>query len=179
MLDAVESVDAKKVIILPNNGNIIMSARQVQQLTSKEVYVIPTRSMPQGISALIAFNFEADYATNVAAMEAASTAIVSGELTTAIRDAEIDGLSVHNGDIIGLIDDVLKATGTDANTVLRTLLSQMDLPRREVLTLYFGEGVTMEAAQQTSQQITAWYPDLEIEVVNGGQPFYTYIISAE
>jgi len=179
LLDAVNSMPASKVIILPNNGNIIMSAQQVKELTTKDVRVIPTKSMCQGISSLIAFNFEGDFEANVTAMAAATVGINTGEITHAVRDAMMDGVTVHEGDVIGLVNDVMVAAGTEANTVLHTTLTKMDLPGKEVLTLYFGEGVVMNAAQATANQVKEWFPDLEVEVVDGGQPHYTYIISAE
>lgn len=179
LLDAVNSVPTNKVVLLPNNGNIIMSARQVRDLTSKDVRVIPTRSMPQGIAALMAFNFGADYDANVSAMQDAVTGVVTGEITVAVRDAEIDGITVHTGDTIGLVNDVLMAAGTDLKAVLRQTLEKMGVGEREVITLYFGEGVTTDAAQHTAQEIMEWYPEQQTEVVDGGQPHYTYIISAE
>ncbi len=96
-----------------------------------------------------------------------------------MRDAQVDGVSVHEGDIIGMVNDVMVAAGSDLKQVLHDTLEKMDVANREIVTLYYGAGVTMEDAQRTEQQITAWYPDLEIEVVDGGQPHYTYIISAE
>ncbi len=179
LLDAVNSVPASKVILLPNNSNIIMSAQQVKDLTQKDVRVIPTRSMCQGIAALIAYKFEADFDANVAAMQAATQTVHTGEITRAVRDAQVDGVSVHEGDIIGMVNDVMVAAGSDLKQVLHDTLEKMDVANREIVTLYYGAGVTMEDAQRTEQQITAWYPDLEIEVVDGGQPHYTYIISAE
>jgi uncharacterized protein len=179
LLDAVNSVPASKVILLPNNGNIIMSAQQVKDLTQKDVRVIPTRSMCQGIASLIAYNFEADFDANVSAMQAATQNVHTGEITRAVRDAQVDGVSVREGDTIGLVNDVMIAAGQDLKQVLHDTLEKMDVANREIVTLYFGAGVTMEDAQRTAQQITEWYPDQEIEVVDGGQPHYTYIISAE
>ncbi len=179
LLDAVNSVPASKVILLPNNSNIIMSARQVKELTQKDVRVIPTRSMPQGIAALMAFNFDQDFDTNEQHMNAAINAIVTGEITTAVRDAEIDGVTARTGDTIGLVNDVLVASGTDPKAVLRQTLEKMGAGEREVITLYYGEGVTTAEAQKTAQEIQEWFPEPQVEVVDGGQPHYTYVISAE
>ena len=179
LLDAVNSVPSPKVILLPNNGNIIMSANNVRGLTNKDVRIIPTRTMPQGITALMAFQFDADLDLNATAMQAAAKSIVTAEFTRAVRDADINGVAVKEGQYIGLIDDDLRASGDDLAPVLQATLAQMGLEEREVLTMYFGGGETMESAQKTAQQIASWHPDLEIEVVDGGQPFYTYIISAE
>ncbi len=179
LLDAVNSIPCQHVILLPNNGNIIMSANQVRQLSTKDVRVIPTRTMTQGISAVMAFNYEADFDANIQAMTTAASGIVTIELTRAVRDAQINGLEVHEGNFIGMVDDNLTATASDLFTVLRETLSQIQIAEREVLTLYFGDDQTTETAQATAQQISDWYPDLEVEVVNGGQPFYAYVISVE
>ncbi len=179
LLDAVNGVPASKVILLPNNGNIIMAARQVQTLTNKDVRVIPTRSVPQGIAALMALNFEQDLDANEQAMQAALDGVVTGEITTAVRDAQVDGITTHAGDTIGLVNDVMIAAGTDPKAVLRQTLDKMGVADREVVTLYYGAGVTTADAQQTAQEISAWFPEPQIEVVAGGQPHYTYIISAE
>jgi uncharacterized protein len=179
LLQAVNTVQATHVVILPNNGNIIMSARQVKELTSKDVHVIPTRTMCQGIAALMAFNFEADFQANLAAMNDAITKVVTGEITHAVRDVEMDGVTVHTGDVIGLVNDILVVAGSDPVDVLHQTLEKMGVAEREVVTFYYGEGVTRDMAQETAQRVNDWYPEQEVEVVDGGQPHYTYIISAE
>jgi uncharacterized protein len=167
------------VVLLPNNGNIIMSARQVNDLTDKDVRVIPTRSMPQGVAALMAYNFDADFDANVAAMNEAISSVVTGEITTAVRDALIDGIEVKTGNTIGLVNDVLVAAGNDAQDVLHRTLAKMDVANHEVVTLYYGEGISAAQAEATAATITGWYPDQTVEVVQGGQPYYTFVISAE
>ena len=179
LLDAVNSIPASKVVLLPNNSNIIMSARQVNDLTNKDVRVIPTRSMPQGVAALMAYNFDADFDANVTAMQDAISEIMTGEITTAVRDAQIDGVTVQTGNTIGLVNDVLVAAGNDPLAVLRQTLERMDVTSREVVTLYYGEGVSQAEAQRTAQAIMDWFPDQTVEVVHGGQPHYTFVISAE
>ncbi len=179
LLDAVNSMPATKIVLLPNNGNIIMSARQVNDLTDKDVRVIPTRSMPQGVAAMMAYNFDADFDANVAAMGASVGEIVTGEITTAVRDALIDGITVQTGNTIGLVNDVLVAAGNDPQTVLHQTLEKMDVAHHEVVTLYYGEGVAASEAQRTAQAMMEWYPDQPVEVVHGGQPYYTFVISAE
>lgn len=179
LLDAVEKLANDEVIILPNNGNIIMAANQVQQLTSKKVRVVPTRTIPQGVAALLAINYDADLESNTKAMKRAAEGVATGEITTAVRDTSMNGMAVKEGDTIGLLDDVLVVTGKDREQVIRDLISKMGLEDREVLTLYYGRGVDSERVQRLSDGIRAKYPNLEIEVVDGGQPFYDYIISAE
>jgi uncharacterized protein len=179
LLSAVESVASQKVILLPNNGNVIMSARQVPQLTQKEVYVVPSASLPQGVGALLAFNFEADFATNCKAMEAALANVQTVEITQAVRAVQLDGISVTEGDTIGLVNDRLVAAGRDVEAVIHEALTQARVAEHEIVTLYYGADREEPAAQALASRIQAWFPGLEVEVVNGGQPYYAYIMSVE
>lgn len=179
LLAAVNATPASQVIILPNNGNVILSARQVVTLTNKEVYVVPSETMPQGIAALLSFNFEADFATNCQAMTQAIQHIHTAEITTAVRSVHIGGVHVREGDFIGLINGNLTVAGQNMQQVIADTLQRMKLENYEVVTLYYGEDVPAEEAQETIQRIKQQYSHLEIEVVNGGQPYYAYIISAE
>ena len=179
LLAAVDSVPAQKVILLPNNSNVILSARQVLSLSSKQVYIVPTDTMPQGIAALLRFNFDADFDTNCKAMTEAATTIRTAEITTAVRSVQIEGVRVREGDYIGLIDGNLTIAGRDMQRVIRETLEHMGIERCEIVTLYFGEQVTPQEAEDTARRIKERYSQLEIEVVNGGQPHYAYILSAE
>jgi uncharacterized protein len=179
LLDAVEKLPNHEVIILPNNGNIIMAANQVQQLTSKKVSVVPTRTIPQGVAALLAINYDTDMEANTDAMKRAAEEVITGEITTAVRDTSMNGMEVKEGDTIGLLDDALVVAGKGREQVIRDLISKMGLKDREVLTLYYGKDIDSERVQRLSDGIRAEYPNLEVEVVDGGQPFYDYIISAE
>ena len=179
LLAAVNAVDVEQVILLPNNSNVILSARQVCNLTNKEVYVVPTESMPQGIAALLGFNYEADFESNCESMTEAATHIQTAEITTAIRTVNIGGVRVREGDLIGLVNGDLVIAGQDIDYVIRETLQRMNIDRYEIVTLYFGEGVTEQQAEETARRIKEKYSHLEIEVVDGGQPHYTYIISAE
>jgi DAK2 domain fusion protein YloV len=180
LLEAVQRCPSSKVILLPNNGNVIMSARQVPELvTGKEVYVIPSDSLPQGVGALLAFNFEADFPTNCQAMEQASKHVQTAEITQAVRTVQIDGINVTEGDIIGLVNNRLVTAGTDRQTVVRDTLTRMNVAQFEIVTLYSGENVNAAAADEMAQRIKEWFPAQEIEVVHGGQPYYDFIISAE
>ncbi len=180
LLEAVQRCPSSKVILLPNNGNVIMSARQVPELaTGKEVYVIPSDSLPQGVGALLAFNFEADFAANCQAMEQASKHVQTAEITQAVRTVQIDGINVTEGDIIGLVNNRLVTAGTDRQTVVRDTLTRMNVANFEIVTLYSGESVGAAAADEMAQRIKEWFPAQEIEVVHGGQPYYDFIISAE
>jgi uncharacterized protein len=180
LLEAVQRCPATKVILLPNNGNVIMSARQVPELaTGKDVYVVPSDSLPQGVGALLAFNFEADFQTNCHKMEQASKHVQTAEITQAVRTVQIDGINVTEGDIIGLVNNRLVTAGTDKQTVVRDTLARMNVGQYEIVTLYSGDGVASASASAMAQRIKEWFPKQEIEVVHGGQPYYDYIISAE
>ncbi len=179
ILAAVEAVDANKVIILPNNGNVILSAQQVPHLTSKEIYIVPTDTMPQGIAALLGFNFDADFTTNCEAMTEAAKNIQTAEITTAVRSAHIGGVRVREGNFIGLINGNLAVAGQSMELVIQDTLQRMDIDRYEMVTLYYGEDVTSQQAQETAKRIKGRHSHLEIEVVDGGQPYYAYIFSAE
>jgi len=179
LLAAVNALDVEQVILLPNNSNVILSARQVCSLTNKEVYVVPTESMPQGIAALLGSNYEADFESNCESMTEAATHIQTAEITTAIRTVNIGGVRVREGDLIGLVNGDLVIAGQDIDYVIRETLQRMNIDRYEIVTLYFGESVTEQQAEDTARHIKEKYSHLEIEVVDGGQPHYAYIISAE
>ncbi len=179
LLAAVDAAPAEKVIILPNNGNVILSAQQVVSLTQKEVYVIPSDTLPQGITALLSFNYDADFATNCQAMSEAAQHIQTAEITTAVRTVQIGGVRVREGDFIGLINGNLAIAGQHMERVINDTLERMSIDQYEIVTLYYGEDITADEAQQTAQRIKQHYSHLEIEVVNGGQPYYAYIVSAE
>ncbi len=179
LLAAVNAVDARQVILLPNNSNVILSARQVSDLSDKEVFVVPTESMPQGIAALLGFNFEANFESNCESMAEAATHIQTAEITTAIRTVNIGGVRVRDGDLIGLVNGNLVIAGQDMDYVIRETLQRMNIDRYEIVTLYFGEGVTQQQAEDTARSMKEKYSHLEIEVVDGGQPHYAYILSAE
>ncbi|HLQ10555.1 MAG TPA: DAK2 domain-containing protein [Ktedonobacteraceae bacterium] len=179
LLAAVQAVPARQVILLPNNSNVILSAHQVPGLCDKEIYIVPTDTMPQGIAALIRFNFAADFETNCKAMTEAATSIHTAEITTAVRSVQIGGVRVREGDYIGLVDGNLTIAGADMQRVIRETLQHMDIQRFEIVTLYYGEGVSAKEAEETARRIKQLYSQLEIEVVEGGQPHYAYILSAE
>ncbi|GLV57470.1 dihydroxyacetone kinase [Dictyobacter sp. S3.2.2.5] len=179
LLDAVEKTAAEKIIILPNNSNVILSAQQVVSLSSKEVYVIPCKTLPQGIAALISFNYEADFTTNCETMTEAARAIQTAEITTAVRSVQLGTLHVREGDFIGVINGNLSVANSDMEETLHDTLQRMNINRYEIVTIYYGDSVTAEQAQETARRIKMNYSQLEIEVVDGGQPYYAYIISVE
>ncbi|MGB9777389.1 MAG: DAK2 domain-containing protein [Anaerolineae bacterium] len=179
ILRGVESLPTPKVVILPNNPNIILAARQAQELSQKEVAVVPTRSIPQGVAALLAFNHQADLEENAKAMARAAQDVHTGEVTTATRDAQLNGMTVRQGQIIGLQDDQLVISGETVDEVVEALLEKMDVADREIVTLYYGAGVRQEEAEALVARLQEKYPDQNFEVVYGGQPHYFYILSAE
>ncbi len=179
LLQAVEELPTDQVIILPNNKNIAMAAKQAAELSEKTVDVVLTRTIPQGIAALLAFNYQADLQTNIDLMRSAAQDVESGEITTAIRTVELDGVQIQKGDVIGLVNERLVASGPSIEHILWQMLEEMALDEREILTLYYGQGIQLERANLLAAQIQERYPEQEIEVVEGNQPHYHYIISAE
>ena len=179
IVQAIENAHARQVIVLPNNSNIIMAAEQAQALSEKRVRVIHTKTVPQGVCALLAYNYSADLDTNARAMERSARQVRTGEITTAVRDVRVNSLEVKEGQIIGLVDGELTSAGTDMDEVVFDVLQRMNSEDAEVLTLYCGEAVSQESAEELSAKVEARYPEAEIEIVDGGQPHYHYIMSAE
>ncbi len=179
LLQAIAAVKSDQVIILPNNKNIIPAAEQAQKLAQKHVAVVPTTTIPQGIAALLAFNFQSDLETNIQAMKRAAEHIHTIEITTATRSVKLDGIEVKQGHVIGLIDDALAGAGEDRTDVTLRLLEQVRAGESEIVTVYYGDTVTAPEADALGETIRARYPNLDVEIVNGGQPHYPLIISVE
>lgn len=179
LLEAIESLNAEKVIVLPNNGNIIMTAQQARELSQKKVVVVPTKTIPQGVSAVLAFNYQADLETNAQMMQRATHGVQTAEITTATRAAQINGVSVEEGEIIGLLNGALTASGNTLEEVVQEMLRQMKANEHEIITIYCGEGIAGTEPERLADEIRASYPDQEVELVDGGQPHYHYILSAE
>jgi DAK2 domain fusion protein YloV len=179
ILQAVEAAPSEQVIILPNNKNIVMTANQVQDLTQKKVMVVPTMSIPQGVVALLAFDYEADFNTNARIMENALASVKTIEVTRAVRATRINGLKLRRKQPIALLDDELIAGGETNIDVVTKVLSKLNLKQSEVITIYYGAEAEVAEADQLNAGITEKYPHLQVEVIRGGQPYYTYIISIE
>ncbi len=179
MLQAVESVPQQQVIILPNNENVVPAAGQVQQLTSKKVKVVPTRTMPQGVAALLAFNYDADLKTNASTMESALPAVRTIEVTRAVRPAKIGNFKIGDRQAIGFVDGELAAAGDKPAEVLLDVLQKMDTKKSEIVTVYYGKGTRRPEAEGVAEAIRNKLPHLEVELVYGGQPHYHYIASVE
>jgi uncharacterized protein len=179
ILAAVNSSGYKELIILPNNSNIVLTAQHVQELTPHAVTVIPTETVPQGIGALLAFNFQADMQTNVTAMQQAARSVHTIEVTRSVRDAEVDGIQVRSGDWLGIYDGGVVATRSDAEEVLVTSLSVAPVDALEIVTIYYGVDASAEQAQAAAARLRNAHPGLAVEVVEGAQPHYPYVVSLE
>ena len=180
ILAAVEAIDAQKVILLPNNKNIILTASQIQELTRKSIEVIPTRTLPQGVTALLTFNYESPLEENVKMMSEATKGVKTVEITTAARSTQIHGLKIKQGQAIGIIDDTdLVAAGDDVTEVLFSSLEKGGIENAELVTLYYGADLTPEQAEAVQNKLKEKYPGKQIELVSGGQPHYFYIVSVE
>ncbi len=167
------------MLLLPNNKNIVLTAGQVVQLTRKRLAVVPTTTIPQGIAALFAYNYDADLETNARAMTEAARRARTVEVTTAVRSVTLNGLAVQAGSAIALVDGELALTGANEMEVALGALERADLDTCELVTIYTGAGVGSEAVARLAQQIEARWPNTTIETVDGGQPHYQYIIQLE
>ena len=178
-LQLLDALPTERAILLPNNGNVIMAARQTVELSKKQIIVVPTKTIPQGIAAMLAFNEQRDLEANAQAMEAAAKHVKTGEVTTATRSVEFNGLKVEQGQVIGLLNDELTIAAHNVEEAVWGLLDQMGVDDLEIITLYFGNHITGETAAALADAIRARHSNVEVEVVEGGQPHYDYIISAE
>ncbi|REJ11916.1 MAG: hypothetical protein C6W58_17510 [Bacillaceae bacterium] len=176
---AVEQLNAENIIILPNNSNIIMAANQAAQITDKNIRVIETKSVPQGLSALLAFNPELGLEENVKAMEEASRNVKTGQVTYAVRDTSIDGLAIEKGDFMGIYEKTIVAKDKSKLEAAKKLLDQMIDEEDEILTILQGEDASENEVDQLVQHVENHYKHIEIEVHNGNQPLYSYIFSVE
>jgi len=179
LLRAIDSLEAEKVIVLPNNENVIMSAQQARELSAKEVVIVPTATIPQGISAFLALDQRADLKTNAEAMERAAKGVQTAEITRAIRSTQIKGLQVEEGAVIGLLNGDLTASGDTLEEVAQEMLRQMGAERYEIITVYYGEDVSQDQAERLASEVRRRYPEQEVELIAGEQPHYHYILSAE
>jgi DAK2 domain fusion protein YloV len=179
LLQAIQEVPGEEVVVLPNNKNVVLSAEQAKSLCSKKIEVVRTITVPQGIAALLALNYQSDLATNVRIMAEAAQSIETGEITTAVRSVQVNGLSIHEGEIIGLVNGRLQLQGSSPAEVALAALNEMQAQDREIITIYYGESVTPAAAQALADQVAEAYPSQEVELIDGGQPHYHYIVSAE
>ena len=180
MLNAIDKVNAENVFIFPNNSNIILAANQAQSIVEdKNIIVIPTKTIPQGISALIAYSEEASPEENTGAMTEEIANIKSGSVTYAVRDTEIDDKTIKQGDIMGIGDKTILSVGQNIQDVTKDMIEQLAGDDAELISIYYGSDVTEEDANALAKAVEAVYPDVDVEVNYGGQPIYYYILSVE
>ncbi|SET81248.1 hypothetical protein SAMN05216389_13121 [Oceanobacillus limi] len=177
--EAVGRANAKNVLILPNNKNIIMAAEQAADLADDNVAVVPTKTIPQGISALLAFHPDENINANKNSMEAASSEVKTGQITYAVRDTQIDGINIENGNFMGIADGKIVATHQEKDETVKLLLNELISEDDEILTILQGEDVTDKEVEDLVAFIEETYEDVEVEVHQGNQPIYAYIFSVE
>jgi DAK2 domain fusion protein YloV len=170
LLQAVDVVASDKVIILPNNKNIVLTANQVQSLTEKTIEVVPTTTIPQGVAALLAFDYEADMETNAQNMNKAKSAVKSIEVTRAVRSTRLGGLDIKKNQAIGFLDGDLVVVGDKPDYVVQKVLERVELDKVEVITIYYGDDTTAEEAEAVGDALDKQHSQLQVEVVQGGQP---------
>lgn len=176
---AIEQAPMERLLVLPNNKNIILAAEAACELTHKEVVVVPTRTAPQGISAMLALNPDGDIEEMRQLMDEAGKQVASGEITIASRSVAMDGIDVREGEIIGLVDGRVCSAGDSLDEVLAQTLQAMAVEERELVSVYYGQDVSLEQAEDLVARIEALYPHVEVELLPGGQPYYMYILGAE
>ena len=180
MLNAIDQVNADTVFILPNNKNIILAANQAKSLVEdKEIIVIPTKTVPQGITAIINFMPDADAKTNEEAMLEEIKNVKTGQMTYAVRDTHIDDKEIHEGDIMGIGDSGILAVGKDLEETTKELIANLVDEDSELISIYYGEEVSEEEAEKFAGEIEELYPDVDVDIQFGGQPIYYYVIAVE
>ena len=180
MLNAIDEVNADTIFILPNNKNIVLAANQARDLMKeKDIIVIPTKTVPQGITAVINFNPEADVDTNEETMLEEIKNVKTGQVTYAVRDTHIDDKEIHEGDIMGIGDAGILSVGTSIEDTAKDMLAQLVEEESELISLYYGEDVSEEEAEKFVAEIEENYPDMDVDAHKGGQPIYYYILAVE
>ncbi|CAF1810748.1 DAK2 domain-containing protein [Bacillus subtilis] len=179
IVEAVKSVNADTVFILPNNSNIIMAANQAASVVDEQVFVIPAKTVPQGMSALLAFNPDQEAEANEANMLSAIQQVKSGQVTFSVRDTHIDGKDIKKGDFMGILNGTIIGTSENQLSAAKMLLSEMIGEDDEIVTILYGEDASQEEAEQLEAFLSEKYEEIEVEIHNGKQPLYSYIVSAE
>ena len=179
ILEAVNKVPAETVFVFPNNKNIIMAAEQVDALTPKRVVVIPSKTVPQGITAMLSFNPEGTVEENTEAFTEALDTVDTMQITNAARDSDFDGYMIHEGDYLAIYGSALFGTSKDIKVLLRSLAEKVRDEGKEFITIYYGEDIQERHAQKAADLFSQICPDAEVNLLRGGQPVYYYLISAE
>jgi len=178
-IKAIDTMDTDTIVILPNNSNIIMAANQAKVISSKNIIVIPTKSVPQGISALIAFNIDADARINEEAMLDALKNVKTAQVTYAIRDTTFNDIVIAKDDVIAMGNGEIKVAGKDLIEVSKKLLLELVSEEDEIITVYYGQDVAENDANKFVQELEKIFPNCDIELYDGGQPLYYYLFSIE
>lgn len=179
IIKAIDKINAENIFILPNNKNIIMAAKQAKELSEKNIHVIETKTIPQGITALTMFNFEGSLEDNIKAMEKGIKEVKTGSVTYAVRDTEVDGKTIKSGDIIGLKEGNIEEVGNDILEVCRKLIQDMVDEDSELITLFYGEDCDKDKVEEFIDEIEEIYSDLDVQCFEGKQPLYYFIVSVE
>ncbi|MDY6230868.1 DAK2 domain-containing protein [Peptostreptococcus porci] len=178
-INAINMVNADNIFILPNNGNVIMAANQAKEISEKNIYVVPTKNIPQGIGCLVSFDPDSDADSNMENFDEVLSNIKSGEITFAVRDTIMDGIEVNEGDVIGITGKSLISSGKDIAEVTKEVVRNMADEDSDIITLYYGEDVEEDDARLLAETIQEEYEDVDVELYYGGQPLYYYLISVE
>ncbi|MBD3918157.1 DAK2 domain-containing protein [Paenibacillus sp. PR3] len=176
---AIEALPAEHIFLLPNNGNIILAAEQAAELVGRSVSVITTRTVPQGLAAALAFREDESIERNSELMKRASESVRSGQVTQAVRDTSIDGIAIREGDFIGIQEKAIVVSTSDLNDACRTLLSGMLEEGGDLITVLTGEDADASVTSELKQWLNSEHPDVEVEVLEGGQPLYPYVFAVE
>lgn len=179
IVKAIDAVNAKNVIILPNNKNIFMAAQSAAEVAEIPAAVVETRTVPQGFTSLLAFNPEQSLEENVAAMTASLSDVVSGSVTLAVRDTSIDGLEIHKDDNLGMVDGKIVVSNPDVTATLKATFAKMIDENSEIITIYVGEDGSQDLAEEMADYLESTYEDIEVEIHDGKQPVYPYLMSVE
>ncbi|WP_123054107.1 DAK2 domain-containing protein [Clostridium sp. JN-1] len=179
ILDCIENIDAENIFILPNNKNIIMTANQASELSNKNIKVIPTRTIPQGIAAATCFNSELKLEDNIKGMEESIDKVISGSVTFAVRDTQVDGKDVKSGDILGIVEDKIEHVGKDKYKICEDTISSMVNEESELITVLYGKNCNEESINELTSKLEEKYPEIDIQCYNGEQSIYYFIVSVE
>ncbi|BDR75397.1 DAK2 domain-containing protein [Clostridium tetani] len=179
IIKAIDKINAENIFILPNNKNIIMAAKQAKELSDKNIHVIETKTIPQGVTALTMFNFEGSLEDNINAMEEGIKGVKTGSVTYAVRDTEVDGKAIKSGDIIGIKEGNIEEVGNDIYEVCEKLIKDMVTEDSELITLFYGEDCDEDKVNEFLEKMEETYEELDVQCFEGKQPLYYFIISVE
>lgn len=179
ILDAFEGLPTDKIIILPNNKNIVLAAQQAKEVTTKTVYVVPSKTIPQGLAAMLQLDSTGDLEKVAGKMTRSLEGVITGEVTIATRSVEIDGVTVKNGQVIALLNGKLAVAADNIEDACLALLEKAGTADYELITLFYGEGMSHPEANRIADLIRQHYTGQEVEVQEGGQPHYQFILSIE